>query len=396
MRKKQWLGFLVMLIGACLLLGPYVQGDLESFRQNSSVEDLRRQMQELTTEPTPTESTEPVIPETQPEAPASEPTEPTVTMPESEKSEADKTASTTLSDTTPEETTVAALDRFYQDALAYNQKLVGNGQIDMSTLQDLQHFELKATDYGMKENYIGTISIPRLDVEVPLYLGASDYNMGNGFAIFGKSSLPLGQGDENSAIAGHRGWHGTDMLRNVQKLLVGDPVYITTPWQTLTYIVSSIEIVTPMNLNWCRIVPGKTMISLMTCHPYGEHTHRYIVHAELQPNEPETMLPTAIPEEKAKPAEEMTIPEYTEAAEQTLPASQPVTFVHEDGSAEIIYLDTESINPDDREYSAAWSDTLILAEDRLRPVAYITAVVVACVGIWLIIATIRDHRKEEK
>ena len=82
-------------------------------------------------------------------------------------------------------------------------------------------------------------------------------------------------------IAGHRGYGGYDYFRHIDKLEPGDEVIITNLWDTLTYRVTDIKIVSPDDVNAILIQPGKDMITLLTCHPYASGgKYRYLVYCE--------------------------------------------------------------------------------------------------------------------
>ena len=246
----------------------------------------------------------------------------------------------------------------------------------MNSRTDVEQFALSALDYGYAENIIGTIRIPRMEIELGLYLGANSENMAKGTAIFGMTSLPLGQESENAAIAGHRGWRGAPMFREIQKLQLDDPIYVTTPWQTLVYRVCEIRIVTPEDNTWCKIQQGRTLISLMTCHPYGQNYQRYIVFAELCQEE--------------KPSEEEIIQSNLQSYD---PAPREVTLVNSDGTSETVIVDPASIQPDSSEYGSVLSNFVILAEDNMKTAAWIAAALTGLTGIWLTVLTLRDFRK---
>jgi len=279
-------------------------------------------------------------------------------------------------DSTAETDSEEKKDKFYQDALTYNRSLVTNGQDGMTTRDDVEEFALDARDYGYSEDVIGTIEIPRLDVKLGLYLGANYDSMDKGVAVFGMTSLPLGAGDENVAIAGHRGWRGTPVFRDIQLMQENDPIYVTTPWRTLVYRVSGMEIVTPEDNSWCKIQKGKTMLSLMTCHPYGDNYQRYIVFAELT-DEKKPFMADIIKMNKES---------FDSAARQ-------VTMREADGSTSVVSVEAQSIEPDGREYGAFWSNVKILAEKRMKPVAAVAAVVVILTGAWLTYMTIRQRKR---
>ena len=328
-RIRQWIGFLIMLAGLGLLAGPFLLGAREEKVQEQVVDTFYQDVKKAETEPAANET------ETR------EPQDP-----------------------------------FYQAAKAYNESLLNGGQSAMTSRADVEQFALSAQDYGVSENVIGTIRIPRMEIELGLYLGANSENMAKGAAIFGMTSLPLGRESENAAIAGHRGWRGAPMFREIQKLQIDDPIYVTTPWQTLVYRVCEIRIVTPEDNTWCKIQQGRTLISLMTCHPYGQNYQRYIVFADLSPED--------------KPSEEEILQENLQSYD---PAPREVTVVNSDGSSEAVFVDPASIQPDSREYGSVLSNFAILAEDNMKTAAWIAAALTGLTGIWLTVLTLRDFRK---
>ena len=334
-RVRQWIGFFIMLAGLGLMAGPFLLGAREEMVQEQVVDSFYQGVEKA-------------------ELPASV----TETLPQM-----------------PQE----PQDAFYQAAKDYNASLLGGGQDAMLHRADVEQFALNALDYGSSENIIGTIQIPRMEIELGLYLGANSENMAKGAAIFGMTSLPLGQESENAAIAGHRGWRGAPMFREIQKLQMDDPIYITTPWRTLVYRVCEIRIVTPEDNTWCKIQQGRTLISLMTCHPYGQNYQRYVVFAELCQEE--------------KPSEEEILQDNEESYDS---APRAVTLVNADGTRETVMVDPATIQPDGREYGSVLSNFVILAEDKMKVVAWIAAALVALIGIWLTVLTIRDFRNTKK
>lgn len=172
-----------------------------------------------------------------------------------------------------------SLDRLYQDLQAYNEQI---WQEQQSELKDAFSYEdscFELTEYGLHENMIGTLWIPRMEVELPLYLGATRDNMKKGAAILGQTSMPLGGKNTNTVIAAHRGGGSTPMFRNIQLLQIGDKIQVTTPFDTLIYRVSEIQIILPNEIDKILIEPEEDLVTLITCHPYTKNTHRYLVKA---------------------------------------------------------------------------------------------------------------------
>ena len=133
------------------------------------------------------------------------------------------------------------------------------------------------TEYGIEDKVAATIEIPRMDVDLPVYLGATAENMALGAVQLGQTSLPVGGENTNCVIAAHRGYRGIPMFQEIEKLQVGDKVIIRNFWKTLTYEVSEIEIIYPSDIHKVLIRPGEDMVTLLTCHPYTQHTRRYAV-----------------------------------------------------------------------------------------------------------------------
>ena len=173
-----------------------------------------------------------------------------------------------------------AYPELYDAFLAYNQQLFAQGQ---SGLKDPFAYETPAFDltgYGLPDDVIAALWIPRLDLELPVYLGANASNMARGGALLGQTSMPLGGENTNTVIAAHRGYYGAEMLRNVQQIQVGDKIQLTTPWETLIYRVSELKIIDPSDINAVLIQPGRDLLTLSTCHPYTRNSQRYLVIAE--------------------------------------------------------------------------------------------------------------------
>lgn len=170
-------------------------------------------------------------------------------------------------------------DPLYRDIVSYNTAIYANGQRDLSKMSD---YEQPAVDIAeFPDEVFGFIEIPAMDVKLSLYIGASEENMAKGAAVMGQTSLPVGGENTNSVIVGHRGYRGAPYFREIEKLEIGDELYITNPWETLTYRVTSIDIVQPYDRDGILIQEGRDMITLVTCHPYRSGgKYRYLVYCD--------------------------------------------------------------------------------------------------------------------
>lgn len=164
---------------------------------------------------------------------------------------------------------------------AYNEGLYTNGQNGLIDQEKHEIPEFSARDYGLKTDLLGYITIPRIEVKLPVYNGASEKNLRKGAAVLAYTSLPLGGFNENCVIAGHTRYEGIHMFKRLTELEVGDEIIITNFWGKLTYRVVETKVVEPLIGEEVYIHPGKTMITLSTCHPYPDNYQRYLVMAEL-------------------------------------------------------------------------------------------------------------------
>ena len=168
-----------------------------------------------------------------------------------------------------------------QDLLIYNNSLYYGQQRKLNSKSAYEVSQFKLMDYGLPSEVFGVLSIPTMELEMPLYLGANEANMANGAAVLSQTSIPIGGIGTNSVIAGHRGWNGYKYFLDIELLELGDTVTITNLWETLTYQVVGIKIVLPDDVDAILIQPGRDMITLLTCHPpYTGGRYRYLVYCE--------------------------------------------------------------------------------------------------------------------
>lgn len=168
-----------------------------------------------------------------------------------------------------------------QDFQIHNEWLYEVKQGNLTGPDSYEESIFDLTDYGLPDQTFGVISIPKMELEMPLYLGASYENMANGAAVLSQTSIPIGGNNTNSVIAGHRGWQGYDYFKQIELLETGDEVTITNLWGTLIYKVREIKIISPDDIESILIQPGKDMITLLTCHPYASGgKYRYLVYCD--------------------------------------------------------------------------------------------------------------------
>lgn len=172
------------------------------------------------------------------------------------------------------------LASLYAKMKEYNEKIYQNGQADLTDPFAYEQSSFVLTDYGLPNDAIGYIRIPKMDIELPIFLGASKANMADGAVNLGQTSIPIGGNNTNAVLAGHRGYRGAAMFRDIELLTLGDRIYITNLWEELVYEVSEIKVIQPNEIDEIFIQKGRDLVTLLTCHPYSKNYQRYVVYCE--------------------------------------------------------------------------------------------------------------------
>lgn len=173
------------------------------------------------------------------------------------------------------------LDELYQELKYRNEELFANKQKDLVDPFSYEQPTIDLSKYGIQDNIIGYIRIPKMNIELPIILGANAVNMKKGAVHLTETSYPIGGVNTNSVIAAHRGYGKAVLFRHIDKLEYGDEIYIQNFKEELVYKVYEIKLISPDDTRELMIQPGEDIITLITCHPYRVNTQRYIVKAKL-------------------------------------------------------------------------------------------------------------------
>ena len=158
------------------------------------------------------------------------------------------------------------LDRLFKDIQAYNANLREHQTellIDESSYV-YPCFDLR--DYGIYNNSIGYISAPKINMEIPIYLGANDANMEYGATHLTYTSLPIGENSSNVVLSAHTGYVGRMFFDNLPDLQTGDSVYIHNFWGTYEYKVVLKEVAESDDISKLFIENDRELLTLLTCH----------------------------------------------------------------------------------------------------------------------------------
>lgn len=155
---------------------------------------------------------------------------------------------------------------------AYNEQLNSAYSSSKNAEEEVSYVDL--IDIGES---LGYITIPKIDLELPIYTGTSEDVLQKGIGHMESSSFPIGGESTHSVLTGHRGLPEAVLFTNLDKLEVGDYFYLHVLDEVLAYQIDQITIALPEETEELEIVTGKDYCTLVTCHPYAVNTHRLLV-----------------------------------------------------------------------------------------------------------------------
>ena len=163
----------------------------------------------------------------------------------------------------------------------YNSSLIGTDITDAFTDPNRTSSSEYLAILNVDNNgMIGYISIPKIDVRIPIYHGTSSDILQKGVGHLEGSSLPIGGESTHAILSAHRGLPSSRLFTDLDQLKEGDIFYIYVLDEVLAYKVDQILVTEPEETEALKIVEGKDYVTLVTCTPYAVNTHRLLVRGE--------------------------------------------------------------------------------------------------------------------
>ena len=189
---------------------------------------------------------------------------------------------TAIIDTIEDEQLNLELENAYEyNDLLFQTQGVYIGSVSDKLSDDVYYTLLDNTGTGI----MGCITIPKIDVELPIYHGTDDNILSDGVGHLQASSLPVGGASTHAILTGHRGLPSSKLFTRLDEMKIDDFFYIDVCGEMLAYQVSEINIIEPDEVDKLDIEADKDIVSLITCTPYGINTHRLVVTASRIPFE---------------------------------------------------------------------------------------------------------------
>lgn len=163
------------------------------------------------------------------------------------------------------------VDEMIEDAIKWNENLLIK-QKGIAVVDELKYEDMLEISNGV----IGSIEIPKIDVNMPIYHSVDDNALSVGAGHLEDSSLPIGGKSTHAALTGHRGLPSSKLFTRLDELIIGDLFYLNVLNSNLAYIVDKIQVLSPDQVRY-EIEDGKDLVTLITCTPYGINTERLVI-----------------------------------------------------------------------------------------------------------------------
>lgn len=125
---------------------------------------------------------------------------------------------------------------------------------------------------------LAILTIDRLKLEVPVFLGTDPLTLNRGAGLIGGTARPGEVG--NMAISAHR----DGFFRALRNIAIGDVIRVRTPVASYAYRVTGTRIVDPLDVSVLKPTKER-VLTLVTCYPFyyvGHAPERFIVRAVVE------------------------------------------------------------------------------------------------------------------
>ncbi|WP_262315582.1 class C sortase [Lacticaseibacillus parakribbianus] len=141
----------------------------------------------------------------------------------------------------------------------------------------------KRDDRRLASETIARLTIPAIGADLPVFDQTTDWLLQFGACRLNGSSYPTGGAGTHAVISAHRGVPNATLFTHLPALRRGDRFYLTIGGRKLAYRVSERHVTAPSDVRYLRRVPGRDLVTLITCTPYMINSHRLLVTGERVP-----------------------------------------------------------------------------------------------------------------
>ena len=177
----------------------------------------------------------------------------------------------------------------WDEAVIYNENLSGSPAHDPFIEESGM---VRADNYYDVLNIsdtMGYITIPIIDVKLPIYHGTASETLQKGVGHLEGSHVPVGGIGTHSVLTGHSGLPNAKLFTDLTELEEGETFYLHILNETLAYKIDQIMVVEPNDTEKLKQVQNKDYCTLITCTPYGVNSHRLLIRGERTAYEEQSM-----------------------------------------------------------------------------------------------------------
>ena len=174
--------------------------------------------------------------------------------------------------TAEQKETTLAQAKLYNEAI-YNRQMGYTMAQEQTEILEKYNDILKVGTSDM----IGEIAIPSIDTDLPIFHGTDDTALESGIGHMSISSFPIGGENTRAVLTGHSGLTSSKLFTRLDELEKGDKFYIKVLDEVHAYKVTRIEVINKEDVKTLEIDSGEDEVSLITCYPFGQNTHRLVV-----------------------------------------------------------------------------------------------------------------------
>ena len=158
-----------------------------------------------------------------------------------------------------------------------NEELKKNGLVPKAPKFTNDNERKIVSDDYIRKHLIGAISIPTIEITLPLFDTTNEKLLQEGATVLQGTSFPTGGMDTHSVISAHSGLPEKKLFTDLEDVKKGEIFVITLFEEKLAYEVDKIDIVEPKDTSVINIEPGRDIVTLLTCTPYMINSHRLLV-----------------------------------------------------------------------------------------------------------------------
>ncbi len=147
--------------------------------------------------------------------------------------------------------------------------------------QVLQSEQKERINPFKKGEVIGILEIPKLQAEIPIVEGTSEYELEKGVGHYSSTVLP-GQPDQ-ILLSGHR----ETVFRRLGDLRNGDVFHVIMPYGSYSYEITGSQIVEANDTTVIKSTSPTETLTVSTCYPFsyiGDAPYRYVLTAHRTEN----------------------------------------------------------------------------------------------------------------